>query len=403
MAEQRTIVKYGNLKIPIYRTPISTRGQERFTMTWYEAGERKRRTFGDLAAAKAAALDVAIKLANGQIAAVEMTSADHESYVMAMAELEPIGISLHAAVKEYASAVRALPHGVTVTAAVQEYVRRHKTALPVVSVRDAVDALIKSKRADGLHQGYVTQMEQALGRFADAFQVNIGAVRAKEVQQWIRASGGVAKSQNNLRAQLVTLGIFARDMLKALPKDEPIEFSLVKKLHEVEAEVEILAIETMRSLLASAKKLGRDEAILWFSLGGFAGLRPKEALRLNWEDVHLKRGYVRIRAGKTKVKTKRLVPILPVLEAWIRDLVKTSGAVFTHNADERTQYFAKALKMPIPFDGLRHSYGTFRVAQTGDKARTALEMGNSVAIIEADYDRVALRAEGEEWFSILPA
>ncbi len=403
MAEDRTIVKYGSLKIPIYRTPISTRGQERFTATWYEAGERKRRTFRNLTEAKAGALDVAIKLANGQIAAVEMTAADHESYIMAMAELEPIGVSLHAAVREYVSAVRALPEGVTVTAAIQEYVRRHKTALPAVSVREAVDALIKSKRADGLHRGYVNQMEQALRRFADAFQVNIGAVRAKEVQHWIRATGGAPKSQNNLRTTLVILGNFARDMLKALPMDQPVEFSLVKKLAEREAEVEILTIENMRALLAAAKQAGKDEAILWFALGGFAGLRPKEALQMHWEDVDLKREYIRIRAGKTKVKTKRLVPVLPVLTAWIGDLAKASGAVFVRSADARAQYFARTLKMPIPFDGLRHSFGTFRVAQTGDKARTALEMGNSVAIIEAHYDRVVLRSEGEEWFSIVPA
>jgi integrase len=52
---------------------------------------------------------------------------------------------------------------------------------------------------------------------------------------------------------------------------------------------------------------------------------------------------------------------------------------------------------------LRHSYGTYRMAQSGrNKFAVASEMGNSPSMVEKHYDNRVPRAMGDVWFSLYP-
>jgi hypothetical protein len=49
-------------------------------------------------------------------------------------------------------------------------------------------------------------------------------------------------------------------------------------------------------------------------------------------------------------------------------------------------------------NALRHSYGTFRTAETQDMPRVSLEMGNSVAMVRKHYFEAVSQEEGTAWF-----
>jgi hypothetical protein len=51
---------------------------------------------------------------------------------------------------------------------------------------------------------------------------------------------------------------------------------------------------------------------------------------------------------------------------------------------------------------LRHSYATYRLAETQDAARTALEMGNSPAILLAHYRELVGPEDAAKWFAVKP-
>jgi len=53
-------------------------------------------------------------------------------------------------------------------------------------------------------------------------------------------------------------------------------------------------------------------------------------------------------------------------------------------------------------NALRHSFISYRVALTGDVARTALEAGNSAKMIFRHYREVVEPQMAEAWFSITP-
>ena len=53
-------------------------------------------------------------------------------------------------------------------------------------------------------------------------------------------------------------------------------------------------------------------------------------------------------------------------------------------------------------NALRHSFGTYRTAQTKNMGEVSLEMGNSVPTIKRHYHEAVTPKEAEEWFSISP-
>lgn len=393
-------VKRGGGSAKIYRVKHRP-GTFVYQVASWVGGKRERRTFVAYANAWTHAESQASAINTGRLAIARMKDSDREAFVTAERLLRETGTPLIDAVKSYVAAVKLLDGKGGLTDAAREYAERHATKLADATVAHAVASLIESKKQDSLNAEYVSQLRRPLERFAAAFRAKIADVKAQPVQAWIRGQGGAPKSQNNLRAHLVTLGNYARDMLNALPPGAT-EFEKVAKLRATEKDIEILHPEPMGKVLEAAR-VGKNRAtLLWLALGGFAGLRPNEAMRLDWSEIDLRRGYIRVRGGKSKTGAKRLVPILPNLSAWLATLVKDRGPVFTHNANERAQYFARKQGVEIPFDGLRHSFGTFRVASSGDIARTALEMGNSAEIITKHYDRVVTPEEGKAWFAIVP-
>ena len=53
-------------------------------------------------------------------------------------------------------------------------------------------------------------------------------------------------------------------------------------------------------------------------------------------------------------------------------------------------------------NALRHSFVSYRVAETGDVARTSLEAGNSPKMVFGHYREIVDKASAETWFSITP-
>ena len=54
-------------------------------------------------------------------------------------------------------------------------------------------------------------------------------------------------------------------------------------------------------------------------------------------------------------------------------------------------------------NALRHSFISYRVAQTRDIAAVAIEAGNSSRMIFAHYRELCTESEAAEWFGIVPA
>lgn len=133
---------------------------------------------------------------------------------------------------------------------------------------------------------------------------------------------------------------------------------------------------------------------------------PVEAkhLRLEWGDLNLERKFITVARDKAKTATRRLVPILPNLMAWLNRYRGRSGPLFRTRRDaDRAIAFAKACRVEWPNNALRHSYATYRLAETANAAHVALEMGNSPQKLMTNYRELADENEAKAWFSIFPS
>ena len=83
------------------------------------------------------------------------------------------------------------------------------------------------------------------------------------------------------------------------------------------------------ALLATAKDDLRPLRPI-IAIGGLAGLRTAELLRLDWADVWRVPGHIEITAGKAKTRQRRLVEICPALAAWLEPFrTLTTGKLWT--------------------------------------------------------------------------
>ncbi len=55
-----------------------------------------------------------------------------------------------------------------------------------------------------------------------------------------------------------------------------------------------------------------------------------------------------------------------------------------------------------PQNALRHSYGSYRLAQCHDAARVSLEMGNSPQIVFAHYRELVKPRDAERFWALAP-
>jgi integrase len=217
------------------------------------------------------------------------------------------------------------------------------------------------------------------------------------IDEWLAGLSVGARARNNIRMSIVTLFQFARRHGHLL-KDQRTEAEQVGRAKDRGGKIGILKPQDLAKLLNKADA----EATLYLSVGAFTGLRSAELLRLEWQDVNFERGHIIVAKEKSKTATRRLVPISPNLMKWLAPYRGRTGKIFvSEHAADRTIAFAKQ-HVSWPPNALRHSFASFRLAQTGDAARTSLELGNSATMLFRDYRELADEHDAKAWFAISP-
>lgn len=451
--EKRTkwTVERGSAVVNIYLTPHG--GEKYFTVSYWVDKKRVRQVFPTLQKAKDVAAEKASQMATGDIGAAKLTNADSAAYRRAIALLEPIGVALEFAAADYAAAKRRLGQ-VSLSHVVDFYLKRHPAEAEPIMVRRVVDELLKLKESEQLSLRYRKQLAYDLNRFADRFRNRIGDVAGTDIDTWLREMKIGPRTRNNLRNSVQALFNFAMSR-KYLPKDHD-ELDAVPLARDGDGEIEIYTPDEMAELLAVAS----PEHIPFLAISAFAGVRHAELQRLDWSHVKRKAGIIEIKAGTAKTASRRVIPIQPNLRRWLADYWRDAGEIcsyanmvlqfveLTRRVNEkRRAAWAKAncvskeklleadkaalerlAKLPrnqrrsrrtvrpgaetaeaegwIPFlwkhNALRHSFISYRVAQTQDVSRVALEAGNSPGMIFKHYRELVREAEGKKWFGIAP-
>jgi len=242
----------------------------------------------------------------------------------------------------------------------------------------------------------------------DAFFGSLGALASKSRNHRPATS---AKSRNHHRAAVRQFLQWAirKDYLPANHRLG--EADAMRTENGNTAEVEFYTPVEFKALLDAAQ--GPMRALI--AIGGLAGLRTSELLRLTWEDTRRVEGHIEITAGKAKTRQRRLVEVIPALAQWLAEFQGFTGKVWTGHEITFQQHLCRlcddahheirpgqmaAIRRKA--NGLRHAFCTYHLALHGNENATALQAGNSPAMLHGNYKGLATRKEAEAWFAVGP-
>lgn len=388
-------VRAGSTTVSIY--PVRNRGAVLYTLTYYKDGKRVRKNFANREKAKQEAHFVAAKLQSAEGEALTLKSEDRFSYVEALNTVRPTGKPLHVAVAEYAAASKILG-GRPLVEAARFYANHFPSELPKKTVSEVVAEMLAAKQADGASHDYVKDMRHRFRVFEKQFNGNIASITTPQLDDWLRSLKVSGRSRNNYRRAVITFFHFAR-YRGYLPKGLPTAADDLSEAKEQASEIGIFKPEEMEQLLCGAS----DDIIPFLAIGAFAGVRHAELLRLDWADVNLDERFIEIKAAKAKTASRRIIPMEPNLVAWLSRHHKSQGPVCSNaRIGRKVKQLADRLKIRWPSNGLRHSFGSYRLATCKSAAQVALEMGNSPQMVFNHYRELVTARAAEKWWAIAP-
>jgi integrase len=317
----------------------------------------------------------------------------------------PTPPSIELAVSVYADSVRILPAGVSPADAARFYVEHLPAGVAPQPVPALVASLIAKKRTFGKGEKWLRTLDQQLTRFAARFTGPLHTVRAHEITAWLDSLAVGLRTRKNYRDAVRELVLFAQSESQISKTWD--ELDRVEDPAPPAVEVEVYTPEQLLKLLA----VTRPNMIPFTVLQAFAGIRHEEMTGtkalLDWRDLNLDKGILRIKKTVGKTKKLRLVDLHANLVAWLRPHARMSGRVceLDHTANALVRAKQRA---GIPAgrgqltNALRSSFISYRLAETNDIGLVAREAGNSPNIIKENYLELVTRAEGRRWFDIWP-
>ena len=299
------------------------------------------------------------------------------------------------------------PLGVSLTVATAYYLEHHDVRTKSVPLKTACEALRNELQRRLEHNekcsvAYVKSTHKALERLEPVFgERQICDLSAQELWNYLAEMPVAAASKNNYRVHWSVLFEFAKD--RGWLKENTI--AKVKTFGTPSAELPgIFSVEEARRLL----EVARPEMVPMLAIGFFAGIRPAEIRRLNWNDIIWPKKLIDIKSKISKTARARWVTMPLNLIEWLAPYRQESGRIVPFT--EWMQYYLvtatrKAAGLAEwPQDGLRHSFGSYHLALHQNSNLTAHEMGHMTAtMIYAHYNNRVMKEQAQAYFSIRPA
>ncbi len=181
-------------------------------------------------------------------------------------------------------------------------------------------------------------------------------------------------------------------------------------MQRVKTRRQILSNQQVRALLRTVCE--RDLELLPYSvICIFAGVRPEEVCRLDWDNIHLREPtpYIEIPEEKSKTDIRTIPDMEPLLVEWLNYFIrrggKTTGAVTPKsNLRKRLRELRKAAKIqPWPQDAPRRTFASNWLAIHHDVNRLNNLMGHtSPTMLWRHYQRAVTQRNAREFWKIEP-
>lgn len=388
---------------------------------WQEEGKWQRRRFKDRNKADTFAAALRVQMENkGRAQRMVLSPLTDEQHEQALQAFDKLGGTYPLA------------------DAVAFFLKHHRPPEFTIRLDDAIKLYADEKERDGLRPRTLHGINWTLGLFSTAtgnpFVHEVTPQQVEAFLRGLRAKNGKDKaSRRSWEIHRGALhGFFAWSATPDAGSNRPFTFSSpvegIRKFsarqvrEEQDAKPTTTSPADVRRLFSVLMRwrggvLVRPYAYLYFSglrpdeLKRIAGLRPDELERKEGltpeelkrlasrepELVNLKTRTITIPAGISKTKHERQVSISENLAAWLK---KYPGDLIPRNFEALNKKVRK--HFGFSHDEARHSFISYHVALHRSIGDAALQAGNSEAIVKRHYLNTHTRAEGSEFFRIIP-
>ncbi len=281
-----------------------------------------------------------------------------------------------------------------------------------ITVAEGVEQFLAYK-ASRVKERQIINLKTQLKRFAQDYGTDsMNSITTAQIESWLASLRSRKNPEKN--AEPALLGALARNHYRATihaffkhgatPARAWNERNPVADLEpeKVEAgEPQAYNPEIVAKLMQAALD-HKPELVPVIALGMFAGLRVSEAIIIDLDKLPRKAGEEFRVTGKTGA---RMATLTEAAAAWLAAQPRRKGKAWEKSprmlVDAMQELFRIAAVDAID-NGARHSYISYRTAETRDVARVADECGNSVSTIKNHYRQLVTSEQAARFFAIRP-
>lgn len=332
-------------------------------------------------------------LAEGKVAQLK---ADREGFGRVWLELEP---RERADICSVLALIKA--KGLTVRQ-VWEAFEAHQMKARGASVKltEALKRLANAQRSSNLRPNYIHDVARAVKQFARGREESLVNVFTKaEVEAFVAA----APSPNTRATRRGRLLAFFSFCLREKWVAENVVLSVGKVKVDPKPPRFFSPKDCVR-VMDLVEKLC-PQALAWFSLALFAGIRPEDCDRLTWKAINLEAGEVNLEAASSKLRTRATIPLTPNCLAWLIRAQEIKAVLpWSRSASTRhVRLVRDGMGLAAwPAKVLRHTFCTYGEVLYGAQW-VSQRARHSEGILYAHYrNRGATALDAKEFFSIEP-
>lgn len=289
---------------------------------------------------------------------------------------------------EYFAALELLEgRGVGVLEVVQRFVQANPAGNGSMEWKPALRAFIDEKERRGRTDATTGTLERILEAFATTCApVKVGDVSHEDIEAFVFDSDVVGRTQIKRRA---VLGNFFGWLVR---KGKLVE-NPVAKVDMPHAKATTAKVYGEAEIVRIFKAAKKRDALRYYAIAALAGLRQSELLALPENAISADHIAV-VDIGKKGGRTKRVVPVCPRLR---QILEETKGERIKWHP-KLHQEVKREAGVEWQCDVLRHTWFSFRLAFTGDAARTSMEGGNDPATMARYYINAKTKESAAAYF-----
>jgi integrase len=376
-----------------------TQGKERYRLDYRVEGKRHQPSFPSYAEAKKEADRILIQLSRQNPGGAALNRSEVDLFQRFKSAAQQRGTRLEDVIADWTMAVDILGAPQLLVESAQRFTD-NRVSIKRIAVSDAVTEYLSEKQTS-LSSRTFEQERLRLLRFTESFSCNMDNLTRQGLRDWVSSLRNkktgkklAPKTANHFRASIRTFLNWAVDQ-DYLGEDHRLGSAIKSERIKSEDPITIYTPEEFNQLLGEAEPTLK----LLIAIAGLAGLRTAELLQLDWKDI--RKDSIEVAKTKAKTRQRRLVPIPPKLREIIDETPSEKGRIWKatkttfYRATDKLHSIAGVEKRD---NALRHSFCSYRLAQTADEKGTAREAGHSPEMLYRQYAELVTKKEAKAWF-----